>query len=253
MSPKDIRKKLSAVESVFSESATTIEKLKSVKTLLRGIHPALDAKLAEYGKHLDLLEKAEQGAVIELSAEAMPENTEEEKKRKAALLLFLKKWNDLKSEVARISAELDVNSESGGSAASLAGKIFSAAKGPLGIITVLALAFAALQTTAVAIEIKNDGCNTIQASGSLPPLPGLSLPNGPIVSGASGTAVLPPLSFDVDGTSPGSLRLSSLGFTMTFHLSGVDDITFNGESLIGKTTTLSLGGSKEHTLQVVCN
>lgn len=254
MSPNDAKQKLSAIQKIFSESATTIERLKSVGALARGINPAIDTKLSEYEKHLSLLESASQGDVVELSAEGLPENTEQEKKRKAALLLFIKSYKDLQSEIERVSREMRDAKEAGTSNTSLFGKIFSAAKGPLAIVTVVAVGVAALQITAVEIEVKNDGCTSLTANGAVPTLPGFSLPQGDIPTGGTGTAVVPPLSFQVDGTSSSFLSISALNFNFSFNLgSGIDDVRWNGESLIGVKTTLDLSKSKKHTLEIVCN
>ena len=253
MSPAEIKQKLSAAEKIFSESTTTLDKLKSAGVMLRGINPALDAKLVEYEKHLSLLENASEGAYVELSAEALPEDTEEKKKRKAVLILLLKSIKDLRSEIDRISKEMRDAKEAGASQTSLWQKILGSAKGPLALVTIVAVGIAALQMSAVEIEIRNTGCGTMSANTSIPSLPGLSLPTGDIPSGGSGIATVPPLTFEADGTAAGAVVLKAVGLSFSFELGNrVSDIRFNGSSLLGSKATLELASAKKHTLEVVC-
>src|SRR3989344_2179589 len=98
----DTRKKLSAARDLLDGSTTTRAKLAALTTLLIGVHPKTDALLKECNKALSIVGNIEQGDVVHLSTEALPERTEEEKKRKRALLLFIKNWKDLQSEVTRI-------------------------------------------------------------------------------------------------------------------------------------------------------
>jgi hypothetical protein len=134
------------------------------------------------------------------------------------------------------------------------GKIWSGAKGPLGFLTVLAVGIAILDTSSVAISIVNDGCGPIDAKTSVPiSIPGLKLPNETIPTGGSATAILPPMSFEVDGSTPGTLVFSSLKFSMSVGLSqDMDDVTFDGKSLLGTKSTIGLSGAKTHELRVIC-
>lgn len=88
------------------------------------------------------LRRIHEGQVIELSAENLPIQTEEQKKRKKALILFIKTFKDLKSEVKRVKAELESVQTSGDQISSFA-KIARFAKGPFGIITIFAVLIAA--------------------------------------------------------------------------------------------------------------
>jgi hypothetical protein len=81
MNYSDAKKKLDAATALLSPSSSTVSKLRSVGSLIRGMNPRMDATLAEYEKNLGDLEKLLDGDVIALSAERLPETTEEEKKR----------------------------------------------------------------------------------------------------------------------------------------------------------------------------
>jgi hypothetical protein len=250
---RDFKDKFSAAEQLLSQTTTTREKIASLTSLLTGAHPKLDNVLKPLQKQLANLGSIAQGDVIQLSADNLPEHTEEDKKRKRALLLFIKTWKDVQTEFARVKTEFEKAEAQGGQDANMWGRIFGAVKGPLAIATVIAVGAAALHTTAVTVSIENDGCGTIQAASSVPiSLPGLSLPNEPINAGESSVATLPPLPLSVDGTSGNSLSLKAAGLSLSIELSGVKDVTFDGESLLNKSTELSLGSAKEHTLMISC-
>lgn len=251
---KDIKGRFQAVENILSESATSIGKLRSVKTLLAGVNPQLDSLLSEYDKRLEALEMLMEGEVLQLAAsEALPEDTEKEKKRKAALLLFLKSHGQVKEEVARVKAEMEKPQSSGAPQTSMWGNIFKAAKGPLALVTVIAVGIAVMSQTSVSIEIKNNGCGTLQASSAASlSIPGLSLPNKSIPSGDSATVVIPPLPVTVDGSQSGRILINATGIKLTFELSNVDDVTFDGASLLGVVTDLELAVKKNHELVLVC-
>ena len=57
---------------------------------------------------------------------------------------------------------------------------------------------------------------------------------------------------NVDGTGSGTLVASLLTFTMSFQLGEVTEVTFDGESLLGKKSNLSLSSSKSHDLVFIC-
>lgn len=257
MEYKEAHKKILAARALLLEPTTSLEKFSSIRELIAGVHPGLDELLASSERELAMLEKMFNGAVIELSANHLPENTDEQKKRKKALLLFISSWNKLKSEVARVQAELAAanGTETPSTKRSHWGRIISLAKGPLGIITVVAVvAVVALQATSVQISIENKGCGTLQVYGSLPiPLPGFSLPKDPIPSGGSGVVTIPPLSVTVNGTKPGMLTLKALSFSATFELpSTLKSVTMDGAALLGKTTVISLSAKKLHALILTC-
>lgn len=254
LNTQGVRKRLLSARDLLNDDATTRAKLVALTTLLMGVHPKTDALLAECNKALTLVGKIEDGDVIHLSAEALPEGTEEEKRRKRALLLFLTNWKDLQSEVARIETELSGVHPDASSQASTWSRIFAFSKGPLALVAVLAVALGALSATSVSLTIKNDGCSTIRTQNPLPvSIRGLSLPNDPIQDGSSGVATLPPLTLDIDGTMPDSVSLTALGFNTSIKLpSNIADVTFNGISLLDKKTQIKLSEKKEHELILSC-
>lgn len=254
LNTQGVRKRLLSARDLLNDETTTRAKLVALTTLLSGVHPKTDALLAECNKALTLVGKIEEGDVIHLSAEALPEGTEEEKKRKRALLLFLKNWKDLQGEVARIEAELNGMQPDASSQASTWSRIFAFSKGPLAFVAVVAVGLGALSATSVSLTIKNDGCSTMHMQNPLPvAVRGLSLPNEPIQDGGSGVATLPPLTLNVDGTMPDLVSLTALGFNTSIKLpSNIADVTFNGISLLDKKTQISLSEKKEHELVLRC-
>ena len=258
----DTRKKLEAALELLTQETTTFDKFEKIKILIRGINPRLDQKLDSASGAIKKLRQIQKGEIIELTIGAFPEDTEEKKKRKKALLFFITSWKDLKSEVARVKgiyneASAD-NKISGQEQATMAGKILGVMKGPLGIITLGAVGIVALSqfitSSSVKININNKGCLALTPIAKLPvQIPGIKLPEETIPDGGTGVAQVPPLTISVDGTKDGSITLSTMGFSMGYYLpSGSSDLVFDGESLVGKETTVNLGDSKEHTLDVVC-
>lgn len=257
MDSREARRRLQAAQVLLIEPSTTREKFTSIRTLIEGINPSLDSVLARCDAELSTVSKIYEGEVIHLAAENLPENTEEEKKRKRYLLLFIKGWKDLKGEVARVEQQLGAEggAQTGTDKASAWGKILHLATGPFGIITALAVVgVIAMKATSVDILIQNQGCGTMYPSNSIPiSLPGLKILSDPIPSGGSAVATLPGLTVHVDGTARSSLALKVLTYSLTFQLpSNVDDVTMNGTSLMGKKTEIKLSDRDRHTLTLVC-
>lgn len=257
MNYKTLKPKLDAAEKLLFSETTSAAKVASVSALLKGIHPKIDGLLAVCDKEIEKLDKMEKGAIIELTAEHLPQHTEEQKKRKRILLFFLKHWNELKSEVKRIEAELEKSKHdhSPGQKALHARNIIGFAKGPLGLITIVAAGIVALKMVSVQVVIKNQGCNSLQIPVTLPvPIPGLSLPAGPITDGSWTVATLPPVNVTVDGTTGRMLEVTLAGKQFGYSLmSQINDVTFDGGSLLGKKTDIALGSSKEHVVVVRCD
>lgn len=252
----ELKKKFEAVQKIFSADSTTPDKIRSLQSLLTGINPKIDGLLKEITKTLSTLEKIEKTELITLTVEAIPENTEVQKRRKKLLLLFIRLWKDLQSEVARVQKELDndQNSKNATQKAQAWGNIAAAAKGPLGLITVVAVGLVTLQATAVTVTIRNEGCDPILPVSKFPiSVPGLRLPGETIPPGGSATASLPPLSLSVDAKTPGRIILSGFKQQYTFDLadSGID-LLYNGRSLLGQTTVISLSKNTPQTITARC-
>ena len=254
MDAKESAKRMNAAYALLAEPTTTREKISHACVLLKGAHPKIDELVMQCEKALSTIGKIEEGDVIGLSADHLPENTEEEKKRKKALLLFIGSWRNLKSEVGRVQAEFNQNPQSGAGQASMWGRIFRGAKGPLGVITVIAVGVVAMQQTSVELIIQNKGCGTLQPSGVPISIPGFKLPKDPIPSGGSAVATIPPLTMHVDGTQSGSLSLTALKYSLGFELpSSIKDVTLDGASILGKKTEVHLSEKDEHVLVLRCN
>lgn len=140
MNISDTKQRYLEAYKLLSEESTNLDKFESIRKLIFGLNPKVDKILNSCSETLSKIEKLQKGEVIELTAEGLPEDTEEEKKRKRTTLLFIRSWKGLQSEVERVKSEL----ESGDGQESLeqkvqsGTKIVSFAKGPFGIITILA-------------------------------------------------------------------------------------------------------------------
>lgn len=123
----------------------------------------------------------------------------------------------------------------------------------LGGIVAAGAAVYYLSSNAVELTVTNQGCAPLTVAGNVPvSLPGVSLPGKPIPSGSSETFKLPPLLATVDATNRYNITLSTLGSTVTFQLDPRIAITLNGESLIGKRTSVNLGSRPKHIVIVSC-
>lgn len=248
---EELKQKCKAAIALLSESTTSLERVQSVVGLLKGVNKRLDGLLVVCEKNCKAIELVTTGAYIELAAEHLPEETEDQRKRKKALLLFIRSWGELKSEVARIQADLDTGKQVTDSSFWLS--TLSAAKGPLAVITLVAVGIGVMSQTSVDVVITNTGCSTIYGTEIPVHIPGFTLPSGAIEAGESATMTIPPLAVTVDGTSGTSLTLSSLAFTFPIQLSqSVTAVTFDDVPLLGKKTELDLSSRPLHTLTITC-
>lgn len=154
----DTKKRFLAAYKLLSEQSTTFDKFESVKNLIYGFNPKVDKILNSCSETLSKIEKLQRGEVIELTAEHLPQQTDEDKKRKRLLLLFIRSWKDLKSEIERIRTELDSGEhKSLEQRVQMGAKIISFAKGPFGMVTIVALVALILVGTfsqAIPTEVK---------------------------------------------------------------------------------------------------
>lgn len=254
MDYKSVEKRLLAAHTLLESDTVDASAFQSLTSLLHGIHPRIDKTLTTMGHtatHIDMLQK---GYVISLTAQSIPAHTPQEKKRKKYLLLFLKYWRDLKSEVARVEKELSEAGTSHGNSNLAWANLFATAKGPLGIITVIAAGIVMLKVSEVSVTIKNIGCRNIDPSGDFSVnVPGLSLPTAPIADGEESVAKLPPISITVDATNDQAITVLLYGVTRSFILgSSHFDILYDGQLLNGKLTSVQLASAKSHTVEIRC-
>lgn len=134
----DSNQKLNSALQLLSGADISVSSFANILTLIKGIHPEIDKKLAVCSQALDKVQKLQSGDIISLSAESLPEETEEEKKRKKILLFFINSIKDLQSEIKRVKTEMSQTNSSGQSVMSW-GRIIKFAKGPFGLVTALAL------------------------------------------------------------------------------------------------------------------
>lgn len=139
-------KRLRAAERLLRGGRTNRLKFEEVRTLVRGINPSIDAKLLQVSKAWSDYEKVSKAKYVELVAEKVPAKTPEEKKRKKALLLVIKRWKVLRGEVKRVRGEWEGMSESENKVEKLErmGRVVAKAKGTMGVITVVAVAVVAV-------------------------------------------------------------------------------------------------------------
>ncbi len=131
----EIKERILAAADLLSGREVSLGKFESVRALVKGVNPKIDVILEQCSKNLSKIEKLRQGEVIELSVEELLEQTDEQKKRKKAIIFFLRSWKDLRGEVDRVKGELAGSSTS----ASSLGRILALAKGPLGLVTLAAV------------------------------------------------------------------------------------------------------------------
>jgi hypothetical protein len=260
LSPEQNEKVTAALELLVEET-TTFDKINKVCTLLKGIHPNVDKHIKTATQIVDKLSKIQDGDVISLTLEKLPENDKKAKERKKLLLLFLKNWKGLESEVKRIS---DLQKQDQGNANSAQnavkmGKVLGAMKGPLGLLTIAAAGIVGisslLNSKSVAITVKNAGCEPFTPGFQTAiKLPGLKLPNQAIPSGGNGVVTLPGIDLIVDESQMGTINLKAIGFSQSFSMpSDIQDVIYDGVSLRGKETTIKLGGSKTHEVVIRCS
>lgn len=139
MNISDKKEKIFAAHKLLTEETTSFEKFEQIRTLIRGFNPKVDKLLAEAQKAANTLKNLRESDIIQLSAENLPENTEEEKKRKKALLWFINSIKELKNEVERIKKELEQQERGEQTGAETTAQIAAAAKGPFGLLTIAAI------------------------------------------------------------------------------------------------------------------
>lgn len=143
MDSRDFQKRFEEAYKLLTQETTNRGKFESVQALIKGFNPRIDSALEKTSNSLSDVEKIQKGEIIELAAEKLPENSEEEKERKKRILALIRYWKDLTSEVERVKNELSQNQNQNGQAESF-GRILKSAKGPLGIITIAAITIIAV-------------------------------------------------------------------------------------------------------------
>ena len=138
--------KINSALLLLQGETISLDTFSQVVTLLKGIHPEIDKKLAVSSEFLSKLQKIQNCDVIALSADTLPEETEEEKKRKKALIFFINSIHNLKSEIKRVESELKKSNNSSKSF----DRIVYGAKGPFGIITLIAVILVGISLFAMA-------------------------------------------------------------------------------------------------------
>lgn len=157
----DYKKRIDSAYKLLSGTSTTVEKFESVRVLIKGVNPKIDVLLTECSKHLTTIGKIQANQIVELTAENLPEQTEKDKKRKKAILLFIKSFKDLKSEVERVRTEFQNSNQQG--KINTASRIGLSAKGVFGLLTIAAVVIVGF------ITLQGKGQNANQAKQSPAP------------------------------------------------------------------------------------
>src|SRR5438552_2407168 len=98
MNTSDTQKRIQAAWQLLSDTSIfSKETFDSVQTLVKGLNPKVDKALNTCFDALSKVEKIQNGDVVSLSIDTLPEETEEQKNRKKALLFLLESLQDLKS------------------------------------------------------------------------------------------------------------------------------------------------------------
>jgi hypothetical protein len=266
MKESETEKKLKAAGRLLMMDEISWKTYEDVRALAKGHNEKIDAALAKVSDAVKTLKSVHKGDTIALSEKAankIPETSEKKQKRKKALLFFITSWKKLRGEVKRaiktLETDTSVSSEQSASSVTQAGSLMAKAKGPLGLITLIAVGIAAVVVTlnnvGREVVITNDGCEPLIPSVRLPvKIPGIHLPTEPIADGERAVAIIPPLSFTVDNGSGDTIVLRALNFTLGFSLDGGgNDVTFNGGSLLGRVTTIRLSERQQHEVVISCS
>lgn len=139
MSSDQLRQKVEAAAKVLNGESTTFDKLESALTLLKGASPNVDKKLDRVLFHLSNLRNLQEGDIVELTLASLPERDEKEKKRKKARLILLRAIGELRSEIERVQKDLSKEERGEQTSTQTLGNTFAFAKGPFGIITLVAV------------------------------------------------------------------------------------------------------------------
>lgn len=133
-----LRQKIEAFGKVLNGESTTFDKLESALALLKGASPNIDKQLDRVLLHLANLRNLQEGDIVELTLANLPERDEKEKKRKKAILFLLRSIRELRSEIERVQKELSRGERGEQTSTQTLGNTFAFAKGPFGIITLVA-------------------------------------------------------------------------------------------------------------------
>lgn len=177
------KRRLLAAAKILDEETTSRDKLEAVRKLIMGINPALDKILTQASKAWRLVEQVHKGKVIDVVTENLPERSAEEKKRKRGLLLFIKWWRQLKGEVKRVQKEMQNPSGAGSGL-----RILAKAKGPVGVITLVALGIVAViwvtkQSPTPKVETQKQTIKVIVVDGKQIPITEAETASGPECDG----------------------------------------------------------------------
>src|SRR5690348_3584994 len=95
--PTDAHERLMSAFQLLQSPSISVSTFEQIRTLIKGIHSGIDEKLELCSKALSNIQKIQAGDIITLSAESLPQESEEQKKRKKIILFFITNIKDLQS------------------------------------------------------------------------------------------------------------------------------------------------------------
>jgi hypothetical protein len=131
----EIRKRMRAAYVLLQGKEISISTFEQCRILIKGLDPRVDKKLTICSQALEKLQKIQSGDLITLSVEMLPEESEEQQKRKKIVLTFITTLRDLRSEIKRVEKEF---AKADGYETPWQ-QFIAHLKGPFGIVTILAV------------------------------------------------------------------------------------------------------------------
>ena len=256
MEYKAQKKRLGEARALLLEPSASLEKFRKLRDTLYGVHLNLDDTLHILDVRASELGKLMGGDFLSTPFDKMPEATEDEKRRKQLVAEFGEGVGKLQNQVNSLEADLDAahDTETKERKKWHFHNPFAFLKGPLIFLSgCFVFIVAMLYFTSSPLYILNNGCAPLPPMFKLPEwIPGFSLPQEPIESGARAYARLPGITYGIDATYPGTISVRVYMLNFPFDVTHFDDVQFDGATIIGRAKTLSAFWSGDHFLEIIC-
>lgn len=256
MEYKEKKRRLENAKSLLLAGPLTVEAFQKLREILYGVHLDLDDTLHILDVHAKELVRLLGDSFLKTPFEQMPSTTQEEVHSKQLVAEFGEGLKKLQNQLVGIMTELDSTHEK-----EVAEKKkwhfynpFAFLKGPIVFfLGSVAFVVAMLYFTSSQLFILNNGCAPIPPMFQMPTwIPGFSIPQTPISPGEKAYAVLPGFMYNVDATYQGAIAVRVYFLNFTFDVTRVDDVQFDGETILGRAKNLSAFLSGDHFLEIIC-